>query len=399
MDIEKIYQILSTILEKDVEEIEELPMQTKTEDIGLDSLKFISFIVTIEEEYDIEISDEDLTVEKFATLGHIFAMMKKYLDNGNTHVLKKVIVCDCDNVLWHGVAGEEELRINSGNIRLQEELVELYHKGILICLCSRNEPINIDEAFDTLDMTLKREHIILEKIGLKDKKSYIEEIAHELNLCEDSFVFIDDSDYELGLIRTCVPQVTTIKADYNHLAFITEIVLLFQKYDENRTDHTKLYREQKEREKVRGDFKTVEEYNESLNTSVICDKVTIEQAGRISELSQRTNQFNMSGMRYGTGEILNLLNNEQYFVIQVSVTDCYGDMGIVGAAVIIVRECVWIENLYVSCRALGRNIEIKLLNYIRAIAGKREVYGKYIETEKNRRYKEFYVHNKVKIYV
>ena len=393
MNKDSIFQILSDIIECHKEDLTTLSKDQNLSDLGLDSIRFIQFIVAVEEAFHIEINDSDLLFSKFETIEKLFSTLEKYFAN---IPLKKVLVCDCDNVLWRGVAGEEETHIDSNTSKLQKAIVDLYHHGVLICICSKNEKANIDFAFNSSEMVLKKEHITISKINFNDKATSIKEISNELNLSLDSFVFLDDSDYELGLITALLPEVCVIKADYNDLTFIQDLSDLFAQ-NTSSINRTKLYKEQKEREKEKIRFKTVEEYNNSLETKVTFCYADIASARRIAELTQRTNQFNLSGSRYTEQEILNMINDKSFCILTLSVSDKYGDMGIVGAVICEKREnLIILHSFYLSCRAFGRGFEYLMLGEIKKLG--EHICGVYNETEKNYKHKSFYEDNGVSLY-
>lgn len=397
MDRNKILSLLGGVTDKGTEELEKLPENTPLADIGLDSLKFIQFIVAVEEEFGFEVRDSDLLLQNFETIEKLFETLKKYFVSDM--VIKKVLICDCDNVLWRGVSGEEEICIDEIRLSFQNDLVQLFNSGILLCLCSMNTRENIDMAFEVLSMPLKKEHIIFEKINFTDKASNIPEISAELNLTPDSFVFIDDSDYEIGLVNALLPEVETVKVDFDNPDFRDRVMGFFQNQSTQELNRTQLYREQKEREKSKLRYASAKEYNSSLQTNVVCETVGIEQTVRLAELSQRTNQFNLSGARYSQSDIKILINSDDHTVLYLYVTDKYGDMGIVGAAVVKlnVQKAV-IESFFLSCRVFSRDFEQIMLDKIKKRFADYELYGVYTPTEKNRRFQNFYQGNGVKLY-
>lgn len=158
-----------------------------------------------------------------------------------------------------------------------------------------------------MDLSLSLDDFVIAKINYRDKATNIKEISQELNLSLDSFVFLDDSAYELGLVSSLLPQVSVIQANYNDLSFIQSINDFFAQ-STNSIDRTRQYKEQKAREKEKARFATVEEYNRSLESKAVFSPATMESASRIAELTQRTNQFNLSGKRYTEEEILSLIN-------------------------------------------------------------------------------------------
>lgn len=393
MDKKKILDILANILEIEKERLVEMPMDTRLADLGMESIQFIQFIVALEEAFDIEVLDSDLLMTNFETIEMLYQTMEKYF--APNMILKKVLICDCDNVLWHGVSGEEEIYTDNLTNAFQEAAVELYDRGVLLCLCSKNEPGNIKTAFDTLQMPLRESHILISKVNMVDKATNIKEIALELNLSADSFVFVDDSEYELDLVSAIIPEITTIRADYLTNDFIEQVQSLFAS---NTTDinRTQQYREQKEREKDKKSFATADEFNASLKTEVRCELATITQAPRISELSQRTNQFNLSDAHYSENEISDFITNDHYCVYALSACDKYGDMGIVGAAILHKSDKPVILAFFLSCRVFGRKFEEQLINKIKGDFST-PLKGLYKKTDKNKRFETFYLENGVEV--
>ena len=390
---QKILEVLSSMIE--INDLQQYPKDTNLSDLGLTSILFIQFIVKLEEIFSIEILDSDLTLRKFETIEVMFETLEKYLSKEDLP-MKKVLICDCDNVLWRGVAGEEPLRLTEREICLQKMLLDLYKGGVLLCLCSKNEPENILDAFTLPGMILTADHIVSYRINRKDKATNLQSLAMELNLSADSFVFVDDSDYEIGLVQSLLPKVTAIKAEAGK-DWISDVSSLFPMSDltEDR-NRTVLYREQKDREKEKARFSTVEEYNQSLNTVVSCDFAESAELSRLAELSQRTNQCNLSIARYTAEGLQRLAEDPTVSIFALSASDKYGDMGIVGGAVLCKREgTAVIESFFVSCRAFDRGFEELLLARLRSAAGDLPLKGILRKTEKNRKYHDFYLRNGV----
>lgn len=381
MNKDAILRCLSKVVGLPVEDLSSIPPEQELSEIGLDSLRFIELIVALEDEFQIEIRDSDLLFQKFSTLSNLYSMLSSYLAP-----VKKCLILDCDNVLWKGIAGEEEIVIDDDIIALHKELVRLYEKGVLLCICSKNEPETIHSAFQDERMLLKQEHILLSKVNQKDKASNIREIADELSLFPDSFVFADDTPYELGLVSALLPEVETILVDYSNGNFIEKIKGFFPQAEGGERNRTVLYREQKEREKQRVCCGSVEEYNASLQTVVVCQEASASQAERLSELSSRTNRFNLSGSRYSKQEILEMISRPDYQVVSLEVTDIYGDMGIVGMGVLH-QNCI--EGFMISCRVFDRGLEEILLQKLQSLSDA-PLTGIYQANDKNKGYADFY---------
>ena len=390
MNQNKILNILSDILEIDTDTLTALDKDKNLLDLDFSSLKFITFIVAVEEEFGIEILDSDLIFDNFSTLNKITHMLKKYLSN---NVFKKVLITDADNALWRGISGEEEILIDQNVEKYHSLLSNLYERGVLLCICSKNEENNIQNALTNTSLTLNRDHFVIIKANRNDKVSNIKDISDELGLSIDSFVFVDDSDYELGYVNLNFPQITTIKADFSNMTFLNKISELFDHvHDTSGLNRTQAYHDQKQREKEKHRFTTVEEYNESLETVINCEKALSSEYERIAELSQRTNQFNLSNARYTSGELERMALTKEYAIYSLSVKDKFGDMGIVGAAVVFKNT---IEAFMISCRAFDRGIEKHLIDKIKKDLAT-EISGIYIKSDKNKRFENFYRNNGVK---
>jgi len=294
---------------------------------------------------------------------------------------------DADNVLWKGISGEEQIVIDEQVMKFQRNLLDLYNRGVLLCLCSRNHPNNIEEAFSHPSMLLKKNNFIAFYANYSDKTRNIISIIKDLNLSVDSFVFADDSDYEIGLVNANFPEISTIKVCYQNMNFITLITDYFRESQSfspiNRTD---LYRAQKEREKVKHKFLSVREYNATLETKVVCNHATLEECPRLSELSNRTHQFNMSQKSYQVNELEKMIADPEYIVLSLTAYDKYGDMGIVGMAIVVKQT---IEAFMISCRVFDRDFEYILSEKIKEIVGT-NLIGIYQPDEKSKRFSNFF---------
>ena len=390
---ENIIKCLSKILEIDMERVMSFDRSAKLEDIGFTSVRFIKFVVCIEERLKIEIRDSDLLLSNFYSIDAIIHTLKKY--NMRPKNIKKCLIIDADNVLWYGISGEEVCRVDEQVIQFHELLVSLYEKGVLLAICSKNEMKNLDEMFETLNTPLKKEYFIYIHANRKDKVSNIISISKDLNISTDSIVFADDSDYELGFVSLNLPEVDVFKVDYSSFEFFENIINCFLQIGlpSNDMNRTSLYIQQKEREKYKNQCISIEEYNSSLETKLLIDKATVRNLDRLSELSYRTNQFNMSGRTYSIEKLESIIKDSNYFVYTLSASDKYGDMGIIGFSVICQDV---IESFFLSCRAFDRNFELFFIDEIKKIM-KIPLQGIYIHNQKNDRYKNFYKENGIAI--
>ena len=388
----KIFGLLSEVTGHTADLLAALHGDTPIRDFGLTSIAFIRFVVALEDEFGIEVLDSDLDFGKFSTVNALFGTLEKYFSK---NTLKKVLVCDCDNVLWRGISGEEPTVIDAAADAVQNELLRLYNAGVLLCICSRNQPGNISAAFRQPGMTLKREHILISKVSGNDQPSVLREIAAELNLSPDSFVFVDDSDYEIGLVSALIPEITVIRADADDPELCEKIDSCFVGADSD-VDRTKQYRDQKEREKEKLRCQSVEEYNNSLESRVKTSLCAEEDVPRVAELSQRTNQFNLSGARYTEDDVRRFIASDGYRVLSLCASDKYGDMGIVGAAVVRLGDSPVIEGFFISCRVFGRGFENLLLDEVKRVSP--NAGGTYRRTDKNAQFENFYTENGVTVH-
>lgn len=329
---------------------------------SITSLEFVSLVIDIEQEFNIEINDSDLMMENFKTVDDIVKIISKY-ENYKTKVLKKCLILDCDDVLWKGVSGEEQLILTSFNIKLHQLIFELYNNGVLICLCSKNSIENIQAAFTNLDVSTPISCFCEVKAKNIEKSTQINELIKEINILAESVVFVDNSPYELVEVKYNLPEIEVLQFEENENFFdnLKNIFVSTSRIGDNRTE---LYKIQKLREKEKLNFNNIDDYNLALETKCLVERVSIEQIPRISELTQRTNQFNLSDEHLTEAELLNYLNDERYSMWFLSVSDSFGDMGIVGS-VLLENETSTIKLFCLSCRVFGRGFEDVLLNRIK----------------------------------
>ena len=391
MDKGKIVILLAEILEIPVDELM-YSTHTPLIDNGLTSLKFISFIVRVEETFGIEIFDSDLLLEKFQTIDDVFETLGKYFSTD--HSIKKCLVLDADGVLWKGISGEENVVIDKQVLDFQAALIDLYHRGVLLCICSKNESAFIESSFLHPNMLLKKEHFVDIIANRVDKATNMRAISEKLNLPLDCMVFIDDSDYEIGFVTANFPEIECVKFNYSSHTQIEQVTDIFSNMQvTSNPNRTQLYLEQRAREKEKVKSTSVKEYNASLMTNVVVSRAGVVDCVRLAELSQRTNQFNLSARRYTEEELHSILTNDSYQVFLLAANDKYGDMGIVGMAIL---KGTIIESFMLSCRVFERDFELVLLNALKEVTGK-QIQGIYVATEKNQRYAQFYPENGVDV--
>lgn len=301
-------------------------------------------------------------------------------------ITKKCIILDCDGVLWGGILSEDGIgQIKLGNEGwgrpyqdFQRYLLTLYYYGVILAICSKNDLQDVMQVFhEHSGMILKEENIACFQVNWDNKVNNIRKIAETLNIGLDSIVFVDDSQFEVESIRTLFPDIMAVQYDRNTIyeslsCFnLKNNINLKQIADRNLT-----YQSNNEREKLRSESANYESYLISLNMKVDIHRAVPSEAARIAELTQRTNQCT-NGARYTVSEISERLNNPRYRLYSVYVSDKFGDLGLIGAVGI---NDITLDLFSLSCRALGRNVEDKMIKLIR---DEKVVEYKFVSTGKN----------------
>lgn len=321
---------------------------------------------------------------------------------------KKCLVLDCDNTIWGGIIGEDGLNHIQldphnypGNIfyAFQQNILRLSQRGVLVALCSKN---NQEDVWQVLDShphcLLKRSHLAAWRINWEDKAANIESLAKELNLGKDSFVFIDDSKLECELVKGILPEVTVLQvpkdlSKYPSLLFKNSFFDVLSVSDEDK-QRTAMYQAERERKAQSTKYNNFDEFLKSLELIVTISAVGPYEALRIAQLTQKTNQFNLTTRRYTETEINALTQNKEHELICLRVQDRFGDLGIVGACILkYEQDSAIFDTFLLSCRALGRKVEDVFLDYcLKTIQakGKRLAMASYFSTPKNKIVKDFY---------
>lgn len=342
-------------------------------------------------------------------LQHIPDLCREYMSyiKPLMSMAKKCVVLDLDNTLWGGIIGEDGIdKINLGPtpegrpyLEFQKHLLALFNRGIMLAINSKNNP---NDALEVLrkhpDMVLREEHFASMKINWDDKISNMSAIAKELNIGLESLVFIDDDKFNRQMIKNALPEILTVDLPDDPALYSKALTELtdFNAFQITREDRDKnqMYLEQRKREDFKAAAGNINEYLKGLEMTVTIRKVNSFAMPRISQLTQKTNQFNMTTRRYLEENIKKFSEDRNFLVVSVKVEDKFGDNGIVGAAIVKKQKTCWvIDTFLLSCRVIGREIEKALLEYIieKARGGKvKKIIGEFIMTEKNAPAKEFY---------
>lgn len=321
---------------------------------------------------------------------------------------KKCLVLDCDGVLWGGVVGEDGVAgIKLGHAHpgsayheLQQEILNLHSRGIILAVCSKNNEEDVWDVFRKHpDMVLREDHIATSQINWRDKAANLRQIALDLNIGLDSLVFLDDSEFEVNLIRGALPEVAVIHmpptrpAEYRDILASCGLFDMLTLSGEDR-ERGAMYKAEAARKKLQVQATNLEDYLRALQMVLevrFADEFTIP---RIAQLTQKTNQFNLTTRRYSEDDIKTLAGSEQSDVICARVSDRYGDSGVVGVSVVTYEdETATIDTFLLSCRVLGRGVEAAFLAQVLRRArqrGARRVIGEYRPTAKNGQTAGFY---------
>jgi FkbH-like protein len=319
----------------------------------------------------------------------------------------KVLVTDLDNTLWGGVAGEDGpqgIKLDAeypgfAYQSVQRAMLDLYRRGILLAVCSKNNAFDVEEILEKHPgMLLRPDHFAAVRINWQDKAQNLREIADELNLGVDSLVFVDDNPAERQLIRMTLPEVTVIELPADPLQFAGAIqespVFARLVLTEEDRDRGRLYAEQRQRVELERAAPSLENFYRALNQELKIAGVTPATVTRVAQLTQRTNQFNLTTKRYNEQQILQMASSPEYGVYALWVKDRFGDNGLVGVVVThdSDQNCE-IDTLLLSCRVIGRTVETALLSFLAARAKGRNLkrlQGWFLPTKKNDPAKRFY---------
>ena len=322
----------------------------------------------------------------------------------------KVLVLDCDDTLWGGIVGEDGLdgiKLDPhgypGNVfwQVQQQVRALEAQGVLVCLCSKNNEADVQEVLDKHPgMALRPEQLVARRVNWDDKPANLRALAAELNLGLDSFVFIDDSPFEVQAVREQLPQVRVFqvpKALHDYPALVREQVApLFVAGGVSResASKTQQYRQLAEAAQLQASYGSHEDYLRSLGLALHLHRNQPAQVPRIAELMAKSNQFNLTTLRLAPGEVAALMAREDTTVYAYTVSDRYADHGLTG--VLVTQDdgdAVVVQAFLMSCRVIGRGIEFAVWRAVIADAlqrGKHRLRAAYRPTAKNAQVADFY---------
>jgi FkbH-like protein len=271
-------------------------------------------------------------------------------------------------------------------------LLDLHRRGVILAIASKNNPADALEVLERHPaMLLRPQHFAALRLNWTAKSENLRAIAAELNIGTDSLVFVDDNPVERDEVSRHLPEVLVVnlpKDPMQYAATLRQVASLerLRVLDEDR-DRGRQYAEQRARTELERSAGSLEEFYRSLAMQVILAKVSRTTLPRVSQLTQKTNQFNLTTRRYDEARVAAMMDSTDWHIYTCSVTDRFGDNGLVGVAIAQDQGPVWeIDSLLMSCRVIGRTVETAMLSYLMATsraAGARTLRGWYLPTRKN----------------
>ena len=320
---------------------------------------------------------------------------------------KKCLVLDLDNTCWGGVIGDDgldgihigtETALAESYTSFQKYTKELKDRGITLAVCSKNDLKNAKEGLEHPDSILKFNDFTSFKANWKPKHQNILDIAKEINISTNSLVFIDDNPVERDLVTSQVASVSVPNIGSDVIDFIDYIdrngyfePITLSSDDINRNQY---YEDNKKRANEQAIFKSYDEFLTSLEMKAEIKSFSSIYLDRITQLTNKTNQFNLTTKRYTAGEIDNITNSDKYIKIYGKLSDKYGDNGLVSVSIgqLKNQQC-HIDLWLMSCRILKRDMEFAMLDELIAQCKEKgvfEVVGYYYKSAKNNMVSDLY---------
>jgi FkbH-like protein len=321
---------------------------------------------------------------------------------------RKCLVLDLDNTLWGGVVGDEGVHglvlgqgdaLGEAFVTMQQTARLLRQRGIILAVCSKNDESNARAPFrEHPDMVLREEDIAVFQANWQDKASNLEAIARALDIGTDSLVFLDDNPAEREQVRQALPEVAVpeLTQDASDYAAILLAGGYFETVSFTGDDRARAaqYQANAQRAQLAGAARDMGEYLASLEMVITFTPFDATGRSRIAQLTQRSNQFNLTTRRYDEAAIGTFEQRSDAFTLQVRLADRFGDNGMISVIICVEKEGEWeIDTWLMSCRVLNRRVEQAVLDVLTASArhrGIQRLVGRYIPTEKNGMVRDHY---------
>jgi FkbH-like protein len=328
--------------------------------------------------------------------------------NSLTAPTPKVLAVDADNTLWGGIVGEDgadgiligDSFPSNGFRALQQGLAYQVANGALLVLVSKNNDGDVAEVFESRqgDMVLQRTHFASVRVDWNSKADNLASLADELNLGVDSFIFIDDNDVELDEVRQRLPDVGLLKVteEPDEIAALTAGLsgFRFARVSDEDRKRTSMMQVEVGRKAAASHAQSHEEFLASLGLTVRVFRPEPAHVGRVTQLINKTNQFNLTTIRRDEAEVGSLIASADHRVYAAEVSDRFGGYGLVAVAIVAAGAEEWdVDTFLMSCRVLRRGVEDAIFQCIAddaAAAGAKTLQGSYVPTAKNSQVATFY---------
>jgi FkbH-like protein len=289
---------------------------------------------------------------------------------------RKVIVLDCDHTLWQGIYGEGTMAVRPPYRQLQEFMLRQREQGMLLALVSKNNEGDVMEALESEACVLRSEHLASWRINWQPKSENLESLAEELGLALNSFIFVDDSSYECMEVRNRWPEVMTVQlpSDPGAIPAFLDHMWVFDRMAATEEDRNRalMYEAERQRNELSKRALTTEEFLANLHIEIQFAPCADGDRARVAQLTQRTTQFNMTGVLHTEQSLSSLLVQGRHECWTVRVKDVFGDYGLVGVALFEALDAsLRMEVFLMSCRALGRRVEHYVVEQLKRLAVER----------------------------
>ncbi len=343
------------------------------------------------------------------TRGALPELAREYLKflRALTGKTKKCLVLDLDNTLWGGVVGEEGPQgialgpeyPGSAFVDFQRAVRGLRQRGVILAIASKNNPADVDEVFASNNhMVLRRDDFSVVRVGWNAKSQSLSEIGAHLNIAPDHIVYVDDNPAECDEVAHALPAVTVLPLPAQPEHFVRALLEpgYFDSLSMSTEDlrRAELYEQRDQAEELRAQSDSLEDFYRRLEMEVTFALVDNSSVARAAQLTQKTNQFNVTTIRYSEAEVLERCADPDNLVKTVRVRDRFGDNGIVGVMLAHASGSeVEIDTLLLSCRVIGRTVETAMLAHVSEYAaqrGARRIRGCIVPTAKNAPARDLY---------
>lgn len=337
--------------------------------------------------YTDEIAEIPYTRLYFASLGTMAARRIRVL----REPAKKLIVVDADDTLWLGAAAEGGVSVDEPRLNLQRLLLRQREAGVLLAICSKNAEGDVFDVLDHhSDMLLRRDHFSAFRINWNSKCNNLTDLSEELSLGLDSFIFIDDSPAECAQVQSELPRVLTVNPPWE-LVEIRSFLDSIWEFDRppataEDSERSLLYKQNASRSQARQEAPTLDEFFASLELEVRIEIITASALRRASQLVDRTRQFNLNGTRLTEAQLASISAQPDAGASTVSAVDRFGDYGMIGLMVYRFAEALLVDVLLLSCRALGKRIEHRMVLKLAELAEEKGIINllfRFVPSDRN----------------